>query len=78
LLVSRLAVGWPLRSTLVISNGGARNALKGSGAGGRGLFAVPMPLTVGFPRDGVLLLVPLAGEARIVELDAAVAFVVGT
>lgn len=70
LVVSRLAVGCPLLSTLVRSKGGDFIALKGSGAAA-GLFA--LPFTAGFPRvDVVLLLVPLAGEARMVELDAAV------
>jgi hypothetical protein len=74
LLVSRLAVGCPLLSTLVKSRGRDRNALRGCGAAA-GLFA--LPFTVGFPRvDVVLLFVPLAGEARMVELDAAV--VIGT
>jgi hypothetical protein len=70
LLVSRLAVGCPLLSTLVISNGTECIALKGSGAAA-GLFA--LPFTVGLPRvDAVLLFVPLAGEARMVELEAPV------
>ena len=67
---SRLAVGCPLLSTLVKSSGRDVIALKGSGAAA-GLFEVLFP--PGFPRVEVaLLFVPLAGEARIVELDAAV------
>ena len=74
MLVSRLAVGCPLLSTLVKSKGADCIALKGRGAAA-GLFA--LPLTVGLPRiDVVLLFVPLAGEALIVELDAPV--VIGT
>ena len=75
MLVSRLAVGCPLLSTLVKSNGADCIALKGSGAAA-GLFA--LPFTAGLPRvDVVLLYVPLAGEARIVvELEAPV--VIGT
>jgi hypothetical protein len=69
LLVSRLAVGCPLLSTLVKSNGADCIALKGSEAAA-GLFA--LPLTAGLPRaDAVLLFVPLAGEALIVvELES--------
>jgi hypothetical protein len=74
LLVSRLAVGCPLLSTLVKSRGADCIALKGSGAAA-GLFA--LPFTVGLPRtDAVLLFVPLAGEALIVELEGPV--VIGT
>jgi hypothetical protein len=74
LIDSRLAVGCPLLSTLVKSSGRDVIALRGSGAAA-GLFEVPFP--PGFPRVEVaLLFVPLAGEARIVELDAAV--VIGT
>lgn len=75
MLVSRLAVGCPLLSTLVKSNGADCIALKGSGAAA-GLFA--LPFTAGLPRvDVVMLFVPLAGEPRIVvELDAPV--VIGT
>ena len=70
MLVSRLAVGCPLLSTLVMSKGSERIALSGRGATA-GLFA--LPFRAGLPRlDGVLLFVPLAGEARMVELDAAV------
>jgi len=75
LLVSRLAVGWPLLSTLVMSNGWARRALSGSAAAA-GLFA--LPLTNSFPRDGVLLLVPLAGESRMAELEDVAVMDVGT
>ena len=68
MLVSRLAVGCPLRSTLVISRGIECIALKGSDATA-GLFA--LPLTPGFPRvEAALLFVPLAGEARMPELEA--------
>ena len=75
MLVSRLAVGCPLLSTLVKSNGADCIALKGSGDAA-GLFA--LPFTAGLPRmDVVLLFVPLAGEARIVvELESPV--VIGT
>jgi hypothetical protein len=74
LLVSRLAVGCPLRSTLVISSGWECIALKGCCVAA-GLFAfVPV---VDLPRiEAVLLFVPLAGEARMAELDAAA--VIGT
>ena len=69
MLVSRLAVGCPLLSTLVISSGGECIALKGCGAAA-GLFA--FPLVVDLPRmEVVLLFVPLAGEARMTELEAA-------
>jgi len=61
-------VGCPLLSTLVRSRGSECIALNGSGAAA-GLFEVPFEL--GFERVGVaLLFVPLAGEARIVELEA--------
>ncbi len=74
MLVSRLAVGCPLLSTLVISSGAECIALKGCGVAA-GLFALPP--AVDLPRvDVVLLFVPLAGEARITELEPAV--VVGT
>lgn len=74
LVDSRLAVSCPLLSTLVKSRGIEFIALKGSGAAA-GLFDVLVPF--GFPRiEGALLVVPLAGEARIVELEAAV--VIGT
>jgi hypothetical protein len=70
LLLSRLAVICPLRSTLLMSRGSECIALKGSGATA-GLFA--FPVLFAFPRvDAVLLFVPLAGEARMVELDAVV------
>lgn len=72
MLASRLAVGCPLRSTLVKSRGRECIALSGSGAAA-GFVA----FTPGFPRmEAVLLFVPLAGEARMVELDAAV--IIGT
>lgn len=71
---SRLAVACPLLSTLVKSRGRECIALRGSGAAA-GLFEVP--LTLCFPRvDVALLFVPLAGEALMVELEAAV--VIGT
>ena len=75
MLVSRLAVGCPLLSTLVKSKGADCIALKGRGAAA-GLFA--LPLTTGLPRVELLLLfVPLAGEPRmVVELEAPV--IVGT
>jgi hypothetical protein len=70
LLISRLAVACPLLSTLVKSSGSECIALNGSGAAA-GLF--DDPFAVGFPRmEVVLLFVPLAGEARMVELEAAV------
>ena len=74
LLVSRLAVGCPLLSTLVISSGWECIALRGCCVAA-GLFAfVPV---VDLPRmEVVLLFVPLAGEALMPELDAAV--VIGT
>ena len=68
---SRLAVGCPLRSTLVISRGAECIALSGCGATA-GLFA--LPFVVNLPRvEVVLLFVPLAGEARMPEpeLEAA-------
>jgi hypothetical protein len=72
LLVSRLAVGCPLLSTLVISSGRECIALKGCCVAA-GLFA----FVVDLPRVEVLLLfVPLAGEARMPELEPAV--VIGT
>lgn len=78
LLVSRLAVGCPLLSTLVSSSGADFMALSGCGAAA-GLFALLMPFTAGLPRMvGVLLFVPLAGEALAVELDGAVVVEVGT
>lgn len=55
-------------------------ALSGSGAAA-GLVALllPLPVVEGLPRMvGVLLLVLLAGEARMVELDGAVVLEVGT
>lgn len=68
MLFSRLAVSCPLRSTLSISNGGARSALRGKGAAA-GLFELPLKLPLTCP----LLLLPLAGEARMPELDIAAA-----
>ena len=68
---SRLAVGCPRLSTLDRSNGAECMALRGSEAAA-GLLA--FPLTFDLPRlDAALLFVALAGEARIVELEAAVA-----
>jgi len=72
LLFSLLAVGCPLLSTLVMSRGNDRIALSGSEGATAGLFEFPIGASLPFV-DAVLLFVPLAaGEARIVELDAAV------
>ena len=73
-MVSRLAVGWPLRSTLDNSSGAECIALRCTGAG---FGWYPFPLTMGFPlMDVVLLFVPFAGEARNVIADPPL--VVGT
>jgi hypothetical protein len=73
-VVSRLAIGWPLRSTLDRSRGAECIALRCTGAG---FGWYPLPLTIGFPLiDVILLFVPFAGEARRVVADPAL--VVGT
>ena len=73
MLVSRLAVGCPLRSTLVMSRGGESIALRGGiGVGAAaGLFAFPLVDDLARVDVGILF-VPLAGEARMVELEAVV------
>ena len=73
-MASRLAVGCPLLSTLDKSKGKLFKALRGSGAAA-GFIALPFGTGLVRP-EGVLLFVPLAGEARMVELEAVVA--VGT
>ena len=72
LLFSLLAVGCPLLSTLVRSRGSDRIAL--SGCNGAPAGNAGLPIAPGFPFiDAGLLFAPLAaGDARIVELDAAV------
>ena len=69
-MASRLAVGCPLLSTLDKSKGKLFKALRGSGAAA-GLIALPFGTGLVRP-EGVLLFVPLAGEARMVELEAVV------
>lgn len=60
LVVSRLAVGWPRRSTLDRSSGADFMALRCTGAGAALPFAAPLARV-----EGVLLAVALAGEARV-------------
>lgn len=66
LVISRLAVGCPLRSTLVRSSGADTIALSGNGAAAG---FVALPSAEAFPRPEAVWL-PRAGEARIVAADA--------
>lgn len=75
MLVSRLAVAWPLISTLVRSSGGECIALKGSAAAA-GLLLLPLAPALPRADEGALWVVAVAVEERADWLATALA--VGT